>query len=256
MKEVTPQDIRLRVLKTRKDSAPGPDGVTKTRVQSMRAYPEVLAKVFNMLMLTGYFPSCWKVNKTSLIPNDGDSPQDVRNWRPITVGSLLSRLYTGLLERLLRTVAGIHQRQVGFMPVNGCSANLFIFDECIRQAKNGGILAGCLLDVAKAFDTTPHEAILRAMSSQGYDSHSIALIRDMYTDICTRICSTGRFIPLVREVKQGGPLSPILFNMVMDPLIRGLQRKGFTLGGHEIGTLTFVDDIVVLADFVDGAKIM
>jgi hypothetical protein len=223
-------------------------------VQGMRAYPEVLAKVFNMLMLTGYFPSCWKVHKTSMIPKDGGSPQDVGNWRPITVGSLLSRLYTGLVERRLRTVADIHQRQVGFMPVNGCSANLFIFDECIRQAKKEGILAGCLLDVAKAFDTTPHEAILRALSSQGYDDHTIALIRDMYADICTRICSTGSFIPLVRGVKQGDPLSPLLFNMVMDPLIRDLQRKGFRLGGHEIGALAFADDIVVMADSVDGAQ--
>jgi hypothetical protein len=142
------------------------------------------------------------------------------------------------------------------MPVNGCSTNLFIFDECIRQAKKEWILAGCLLDDAKAFDTTPHEAILRAMSSQGYDSHSFALIRDMYTDICTRICSTGSFIPLERGVKQGDPLSPLLFNMVMDPLLGDPQMKGFRLGGHEIGALAFADDIVMMADFVDGAKIM
>jgi hypothetical protein len=42
--EVTPQDIRLTVLKKiKKDSAPGPDGITKSMVQSMRAYPEVFA---------------------------------------------------------------------------------------------------------------------------------------------------------------------------------------------------------------------
>jgi hypothetical protein len=252
--EVTPKDIYSRLRKLKKDSAPGPDGVTKLMVQSLGAYPSVLAKVYNLVMLTGYFPSCWKEHKTSLIPKDRGSPMDVSNWRPITIGSLLSRIYTGLIERRLRTVSDIHQRQVGFMPVNGCAANLFIFDECIRQAKKEGTIVGSLIDVAKAFDTVPHEAILRALSSQGVDEHTIAHISDMYSGIRTRINGKGSDIPLVRGVKQGDPLSPLLFNMVMDPLIRDLQRKGFRIGGHEIGALAFADDIVLLADSIDGAQ--
>jgi hypothetical protein len=122
--EVTPQDMYPRVPKIKKDPAPGPDGVTM--VHSMREYLEVFAKVFNLVMLAGYFPSCWKVHKTSLFPKDRGSPNDVSNCRPITIGSLLCRIYTGLLECRLRPAANIHQRQVGFMPVNGPSANLFI----------------------------------------------------------------------------------------------------------------------------------
>lgn len=70
LKEVTPKDIHMKLRRTKKDSAPGLDGVTKDMVQSMRAYPEVLAKVFNLVMLTSYFPSSWKEHKTSLIPKD------------------------------------------------------------------------------------------------------------------------------------------------------------------------------------------
>jgi hypothetical protein len=76
----------------------------------------------------------------------------------------------------------------------------------------------------------------------------------MYTNVHTRIRGTGSDIPLVRGVKQSDPLSPLLFIMVMDPLIRDLQRKGFKLGGHEIRAMTFADDILVLADSVDGAQ--
>jgi hypothetical protein len=159
--EVTPKDIYSRLRKLKKDSAPGPDGVTKLMVQSMGAYPSVLAKVYNLVMLTGYFPSCWKEHKTSLIPKDRGSPMDVSNWRPIMIGSLISRIYTGLIERRLRTLSDIHQSQVGFMPVNGCATNFFIFDECIRQAKREGTIVGSPIDVANASDTVPHEAILR-----------------------------------------------------------------------------------------------
>jgi hypothetical protein len=92
------------------------------------------------------------------------------------------------------------------MPINGCSANLFIFDECIRQPKKNGTILGCLLDVAKPFDTVPHEAILLALSSQSVDVHIVALIEYMYSGICTQINGEGNFIPLVRGVKQGDPL--------------------------------------------------
>jgi hypothetical protein len=131
---------------------------------------------------------------------------------------------------------------------------LFIFDECIRQAKKNGTIVGSLLDVAKAFDTVPHEAILRALSSQGVDVSTIALFEDMYSGISTQINGVGSFIPLVRGVKQGDPLSPLLFNIVMDPLIQDLQGTGFRIGGHEIGALAFADDIVSLARSIEGVQ--
>jgi hypothetical protein len=76
----------------------------------------------------------------------------------------------------------------------------------------------------------------------------------MNTGIRTRINGKASDIPLVRGVKQGDPLSPQLFNMVMDPIIRDLETKGFRIGGHEIGALAFVHDIVLLADSIDGAQ--
>jgi hypothetical protein len=40
----------------------------------------------------------------------------------------------------------------------------------------------------------------------------------------------------------------------MDTLVRDLQRKGFRIGGHEIGALAFADDVVLLADSNEGAQ--
>jgi hypothetical protein len=76
----------------------------------------------------------------------------------------------------------------------------------------------------------------------------------MNTGIRTRINGKASDIPLVRGVKQGDALSPQLFNMVVDPVIRDLQTKGFRNGGHEIRALAFADDIVWLADSIDGAQ--
>jgi hypothetical protein len=141
-------------------------------VHNMRAHPEVRVKVFNLVMLPGYFPSCWKIHKTLLLPKDRDSPLNVSNCRWITIGSLLGRIYTGLVEFWLRRVTDFYPWQVGFMPVNVCSTNFFY--ECILQAKMKGTIVGNLADVAKAFDTLPPEATLGSLSSQSIDPYPYA----------------------------------------------------------------------------------
>jgi hypothetical protein len=73
------------------------------------------------------------------------------------------------------------------MSLNDCSTNFLIFEECIRQFKKIVTISDSFLEFAEAFDKVPHEAVLRASSSQGINVHTIALIEEMYTDICTQI---------------------------------------------------------------------
>ena len=70
-------------------------------VQSMKGAPEVLANVFNLVMATGFFPSQWKVHKTVMLPKHCGNSRQVGNWIPITIGSIISRLYIGILDTRL-----------------------------------------------------------------------------------------------------------------------------------------------------------
>ena len=81
--------MRLRLKRVKKDSALGPDGVTKSTVQSMKGAHEVLAKVFNLVMVTEFFPSQWKVHKTVMLPKHCGNPREVGNLRPITMDSIV-----------------------------------------------------------------------------------------------------------------------------------------------------------------------
>lgn len=184
---------------------------------------------------------------------------DPANWRPITIGSVLARIYGGLLDRRFREISEIFAGQRGFMPHNGCFANCTAFRELLNLSKRGFPLTAALLDVSKAFDTVPHRAITRALQAQGFPPHLVELVNTMYTGVSTVLGVEGNpKVTLRRGVKQGDPLSPLLFNLVMDPLLRqlGASEDAFQLdeGGERMGVLAFADDITILSGSAEGAQ--
>ena len=85
------------------------------------------------------------------------------------------------------------------------------------------------VDFAKAFDTVTHEHILGVLEQKGLDQHVRNLIRDSYVDCVTRVKVGDESSPLIDMkvgVKQGDPMSPLLFNLALDPLILTLESRG------------------------------
>ncbi|NXR52823.1 PO21 protein, partial [Hippolais icterina] len=57
-------------------------------------------------------------------------------------------------------------------------------------------------------------------------------------------------------VKQGDPMSPLLFNLALNPLLCKLEAegKGFHHGGFQVMAMAFADDLVLLSDSWDGMR--
>lgn len=81
-------------LKSTKPSAPGTDGIG---IQDLRKVPpQLLETLFNAILATRKLSAGLKVCRTTLIPKGGAS-EDVANWRPITVTSVILRLFNKIL---------------------------------------------------------------------------------------------------------------------------------------------------------------
>ena len=103
-------------------------------------------------------------------------------------------------------------------------------------------LAIAWLDVAKAFDSVSHSTITRAAERIGMPPPAVHLLGDMYDGATTEVRKDTK-IRVTRGVRQGDPLSPHVFNAVIDEAIAGVERSGEMASP----VMAFADDLVVLA---------
>ena len=85
------------------------------------------------------------------------------------------------------------------------------------------------LDLSKAFDLVHRASIDRALQRHNIQAHSRKIVADLYTNVTTHIHIDGEMsdsIPMSCGVKQGCPLSPLLFNLhvVLDELLDTLTQ--------------------------------
>ena len=63
--------------------------------------------LFNIIMVSKIQPKAWNTNRTMLIPKQGKDGSRVENYRPLTIGSLFCRTYSGILDKKLREVVSL-----------------------------------------------------------------------------------------------------------------------------------------------------
>ncbi|NXS78420.1 PO21 protein, partial [Erpornis zantholeuca] len=109
----------------------------------------------------------------------------------------------------------------------------------------------------KACDTVCHQHIIMGLLRRGVDPFIVSLMGEMHKNITTCILTKDQTtdpIKMLSGVKQGDLMSPVLFNLALDPLLCKLEAegKGFRHEGFKITSLAFADDLVLLSDSWEG----
>lgn len=104
LQPITSAEVRRRINQLKPRGAPGEDGVRRENLVALEGGPNLLAGLFNCLLWTGYYPMAWEKNVTSMISKEGKDLSSPSGWRPITLASVLARLFSGVMRRSLESI--------------------------------------------------------------------------------------------------------------------------------------------------------
>ena len=243
----TLEDIQYVVSKKlKKDTATGLDG---WRPSEFKQLPTclllALLDIYKLCESSGCFPSSSYYSYTTLIPKG--SSRTPLSLRPITVLPVPYRVYASLrCQTLLKWQnSWIHPAQFAFCKGRSTtSMNSTLSFDLLHRYQTNGAFAGLQFDFMKCFDTIPYTIIWDTLSYYGCDTQFIDLLQHLYTHMhrCFRYAGcVGNFWSATNGLLQGDPLSVVILNCVLHPLLRQLSSL------PDLTLYAFADDLTIVS---------
>ena len=251
-------DQALASLPGRK--APGIDGVPNEVLKHMPvAFHDAMHNLFKVLWERHRTPTAWKQALTVLLYKK-DDPHEVKNYRPIGLLTAVYKLWSAVITRCLSAFVEEHDMlsgaQEGFRANRNTVRQLQRLTMMMEDSKlSGQPLYVLYVDFVNAFGSVDHKILTNTMARQHYPQDIIDIIEDLYNESVMRVRTplgvTRELRNLGRGTVQGDPLSPLLFIIAIDPLLRWLQagNRGYRMrtSSAEIAALAYADDLAVTA---------
>ena len=219
-----------------------------------------LTVIFNHLLDHSVVPGQWSATLITLLFKKGD-PTLWGNYRPIAIVQLLSKVYAMIMHHRLSAWAeseGVREpAQTGFRPHQATTHHAFVLQHHITRYKAAHKkLYCCFIDFAKAYDSVPRHKLwqrLYDLGVRGKILHAIKSLYDVGVHLSIKL-DVGLLDPVSATVgvKQGCPLSPLLFGLYIEGLEAYVKAKlpqaGPLCGGVHMSLLMYADDTAVLAN--------
>lgn len=240
---VSEEEVR-GALKSLRKSSTGVDKITANDL--LRWERGSAAALMNILLAAGMLPRALSVARITLIPKV-ETPDCPGDFRPIAITPIFTRALHKILAFRIRDTVKFSSTQFAFLKRDGCLEASYLLQALLRQAHDENTpTALLLLDLSKAFDTVDHNAILRAATKAGIPPPLLHYLSHQYSTATVKLGEVT--IPVNRGVRQGDPLSPLLFILVMEEVVAWAKRDlGVLLGSVKIDSLAYADDLVLAA---------
>ncbi|GBN88201.1 Retrovirus-related Pol polyprotein from type-1 retrotransposable element R2, partial [Araneus ventricosus] len=252
---VTPQEIYSARLPF--SSSSGPDGAS---VKTLNKIPiRCRCKIYTAFLLLRWVPSFLLDSRTVFLPKKENTSKPSM-LRPLSISSTMLRQFHKVLAKRLMAVLdpALDVYQFGFRQMDGIAEAVLLFGYMVQSAcTNFSTIAVAVLDMEKAFDSVSHDAIFEALQKINISPVMKDYLKFTYTHAKTFLCFNGSIksepVRPTRGVRQGDPMSPLLFLLVFDQVLNAIpDYEGFHFENKRINHIAFADDLVLVADSMVG----
>ena len=226
--------IRWAIEELQPFKSAGVDGVFPALLQHANdCVIEILKKIFRACIAFGYIPRLWRQVKVVFIPKPGKNTYDeAKSFRPISLTSYLLKTLEKLIYQFFRSTTlkdkPLHRLQFAYQEGRSTITALQQFVERIEENfdKKGFALA-VFMDIEGAFDNVPFDSLLKTLRARSIPKAVCTIIECMLTTRMLIASSNGATKMAVagRGCPQGGVLSPLLWNLVVDELLKNMERN-------------------------------
>ena len=244
-------------------SPPGVDKIAATLMCTGKKHLIPLYKLlFNKIFSTASYPVMWTQNFLKPIFKKGEN-WDPNNYRGIAIGSALAKLFSLiLLERLeerIKKIQPISVNQIGFRKGHRTADHIFvlqtIINKIVKVEKKKIFVA--FIDFEKAYDKVNRSLLLLKLQRLGIAGLFYKNIKSIYEQIVYIVKVNGGYLdPILSRLglKQGGVLSPILFNVFIDDMkfIFDDTCDPLNIFENPLSHLLYADDLVLLSTSYTG----
>ena len=203
--------------------APGIDGITVEEFPY--AFRECWSDIRSSILAGKYKPS--PVLRVEIPKPDG-------NLRPLGIPTVLDRVIQQAIAQVLGPIfdPGFSESSCGFRPGRSAHDGVKQVQKYIKQ----GYKIAVDLDLAKFFDRVNHDVLMHRISRQIQDKRVLHLIGKY---LRAGVMVKGRLQRTTMGVPQGGPLSPLLANILLDDVDKELEKRGHCFS-------RYADDLIIL----------
>ena len=203
----------------------------------------ILKIIFERSLHTGDVPYDWRIANVTPIYKKGERC-DPQNYCPISLTSIcckiLEHIISSHLMKHLENNNLLYEYQHGFRHNRSCETQLVSFiNDLAKSYDNGKQTDVILMDIAKAFDTVPHNRLRHKLQWYGIIGNTYQWISSFLSDRHQKVVIdnvSSDSVPVVSGVPQGTVLGPILFIIYMNDVIENIKHSKIRL---------FADDIIL-----------
>ncbi len=250
---VTPTKV-ARAFKSFGDyKSPGPDELPPIALKNLpEKYYLYISLLYQLSLATGRVPELWRTMRVVFIPKAGKTDYAAaKAYRPITLSNFLLKGLERLIQWFILETAipTPLYRQHAYTKGRSCDTALSTFiNDVEKSVLNGQLLLAISLDCSGASDCIKFSSAEKCMARKGIPMNIVHWYNNLlqHRYVSADIQGQHKIVVPARGSPQGGVLSPLVWNLIMDSFLSKFEKG-------PIKVLGYADDILLYIAGIDTA---